>query len=1413
MSRNITSTLLSAMEDNDSFEFLLKAEVYPSRIFFPSITSNFPITGADAAGIVENPLKQEIALSPVTEQLVTFFSDNTIKYAKQGSSSVVDTFYPSTVKPAVFGNKLYIYWTTNTVSRLSIDWNDIDTNTFGPFDGDANVVLSHTPAALHAISEDEFVAICENDGGFTPIYVDDETEFISPSRFMFPKTADWDGSDRSMQSLGIFSGAARLGNRIFIYISAAHSGMVSGIYYDLDTGVWSNVFTALPTDRSVSLCEFWVSNAFSVNNKIYLVGQFNRTDFYGDTLPYTMVLDSFDGMTFSMGKHNTVANNGYRALANVFDGNLYVAGSNRICFSPATHLYLGTDDSAAPKTLLPASEIITMNDSGGASVQITLRGGAEVYVDHAHVKEGARLKLFTGYRTTEGEEYVLYSTYVIDGVDVDRANGSRSTSIICTHEGQWKGNGLSMPFYAEISGLSGQHDHMNKEAGKMYAGGLPGIVETKFWTDMYLHDAYSDLGSLNWEKIIYSPFASTSGAVRFTAGVLNSSLAYIIITSGELKTILNSKKNPKITGASLTVKAYGWSRPQTTGSNSVVNVVIVTCDENGEDEQTTITSTSNQWPKTYPDTAAGNGNPITFTISGMTVGRYIKKVGFRFSQANHTITCPARLEFVNNVEVNFNTVSDLSWSYDEGQRAYKLAHTGQGCILFAQKPYNAFNFSLQARFRNELVNGYWAADISYSKDFAIGCGLVGLAEDESNYICARYNVATEKVQLVKVRDAKETILAQSTVVPDFTVHNTPLDPIIVRFDHRDGHFDVYLFNPNDDEMQLMISYDWKDSDGFLFTSATAAMKCGVYGIVDGPRMRILPFYYFQYESGITVGVINQAIGADPLATSTELSDINLDPGGYVQINGKPVAAGSMITMPSVVRGPYPFVASDYYEKFFDIEVIGFTAEDFEWTASNTLLESKAVVIESSGAFILSNSLFGTPDASDWQPDVFYHNFQMSQHFIQIHQQVGGSKGDKVWFTGGFGISPGVGGESEGASVATGDYAHVLVRGDIYCESFMGTGGDTAENTVSDLIQKVCALTGTQTKFPGDLVTASMAVNGTETIFEDLFAEGLDVRLEMDAPESFDLSVNIKIKPDNQDEKELIEDDTDIVVRIDSVSGGDFELSVLSMPSETVMYNTAYEVGSSRQTFRFFFFENKITVFHSGRWAGTAVFDELIYDQTDRLTVDLITTASVTFENLILKDLSDYREAVYIDLETDAQSAISSVIQERPVEIVPQPDGSLAFLYNNLDFVLDTVEIGRPPLSHRITSKNPPNAASDAIVYGSHEVKTLQYQFTIENIGFSTKLFRFPNLNIGMIEAAKRTLHKIYESRNKHTISVRPRVDVVVGDIISFAYDVVELGKTIERDVLVESVTLGVSNSDKINASMTIEGRDYLSENG
>jgi hypothetical protein len=162
-----------------------------------------------------------------------------------------------------------------------------------------------------------------------------------------------------------------------------------------------------------------------------------------------------------------------------------------------------------------------------------------------------------------------------------------------------------------------------------------------------------------------------------------------------------------------------------------------------------------------------------------------------------------------------------------------------------------------------------------------------------------------------------------------------------------------------------------------------------------------------------------------------------------------------------------------------------------------------------------------------------------------------------------------------------------------------------------------------------------------------------------------------------------------------------------------------------------------------------------------------------------------------------------------IEIVPLYDGSLEFY---CEITRDNMVSVREPRSHSFTNSYPSGGASDAIVQGSKKVQTLQNANFARELGFATKLFRMPDLDIGAIRAVELNLKKTFESFRKHDLVIRPDLGLTVGDVYVVSYTASGTGTVVSHSIIVEKIGLeGKMSGGRVGSSMSISGREVYVE--
>lgn len=231
--------------------------------------------------------------------------------------------------------------------------------------------------------------------------------------------------------------------------------------------------------------------------------------------------------------------------------------------------------------------------------------------------------------------------------------------------------------------------------------------------------------------------------------------------------------------------------------------------------------------------------------------------------------------------------------------------------------------------------------------------------------------------------------------------------------------------------------------------------------------------------------------------------------------------------------------------------------------------------------------------------------------------------------------------------------------------------------------------------------------------------------------------------------------------------------------------------------RIVFHNEFITVYIQGYWVHTFWFDNIYHpeDQDIRMSA----SGSIAVTDIRLKELADWREAIFVDMETSSQNAISSVILQRPIDIRSDHDGGLVFEYDP-DRSTETLHFVR---RYDVNLQDNTQGCSDAIVYFTNAAVVIDDDFS-EQVGFVTRMYRFPDLDNGAIKAATLAQRRARQARKLHTVVCRFHPRLEVGDIASVAFPATGALVSVEGDFIVEAINFNMESGIQ---NMQITGRD------
>ena len=230
--------------------------------------------------------------------------------------------------------------------------------------------------------------------------------------------------------------------------------------------------------------------------------------------------------------------------------------------------------------------------------------------------------------------------------------------------------------------------------------------------------------------------------------------------------------------------------------------------------------------------------------------------------------------------------------------------------------------------------------------------------------------------------------------------------------------------------------------------------------------------------------------------------------------------------------------------------------------------------------------------------------------------------------------------------------------------------------------------------------------------------------------------------------------------------------------------------------RVVFSDTAISVYTNDSWVYTYCFVDADWPNTVQIKAQV--TGGDIVLNVVCAELSDPREAVYVDYESTSDSALQSIIQQRPIQIFAQVDRANAFTYSA---TRDTA-LGHHIISYEEQTRDNNNMASDGLVYYS-DVGINISEMTAEQVGLITKLYRLSELYNGAIEAAKRMQQIALERRKIVTIACRLDSRMQVADKLLIDTILTGTGTHITDEIIIEDITISLSDG---NYSMRISGR-------
>jgi hypothetical protein len=532
--RALTQAFQDAISATGGTRYYARLHIYRNRAYvnIADLTMNGP-NYAQAAGIHSDaPLPQALEANGNLYTVINnggslvFFSNNSAAASVPSVSAMVGT------RPALAAGSVFYQGPGGGIYTATVNYGAIDSQQNNCLGSSSQLGSDTFPAAAcHALGDGTVVVLYLDDGGIGVRWYQGNGSYVEmPDRLMFPGQVL---TATDAPALLNFSAASYCKDgELFVYISAP-TGEVLGVRYTQST--WSNAFVAVPAD----LTRFYLAgSARNATGRVFLFGQFERTEEYNSGRTYTLGLWSDDGFTFCMDRFTLYSLIGYRFLPafQVREGahEFFLSDANRHVLLPQTHAYAGTN---AQSLIIDAQDLASFSDAGGGELNFSFPDGGENYIRHPLVNEGNICEVQLGINTGTEVEWITYAVTVI--AEKSLAVFTRSHKVLLLSEGLWRISELSYPMYLEIQSKQSVYDGA-AELDNLYAApGAKGIAED-FRMDFWVEDNGIENG--------LGPKANANG----------SSFTY---WTGDLKK-RSLTDYPVISAASMPmhIRVFGWSR-------------------------------------------------------------------------------------------------------------------------------------------------------------------------------------------------------------------------------------------------------------------------------------------------------------------------------------------------------------------------------------------------------------------------------------------------------------------------------------------------------------------------------------------------------------------------------------------------------------------------------------------------------------------------------------------------------------------------------------------------------------------------------------------------------------------------------------------------------------------------------------
>ena len=1118
MSRTVSAPLLAAINAPTSYDIKARATIHKSLMAFSSLDRDYqPSDFYEGVPDYQHKWVGTAAyfagISKATNAFIDGGDGSLLKfYCNPNAGVIVPTFSGSArnvLSPSIIDGYLYAI-EGGVPYRFTINTSALSSNnpaclsardSLGGSGASGIVGISSTEAVVFTITNQIGYTVRYYTYSGSWIYKESEDSITFPTAF------------RAGHTYTRFT-ATKLGDKVFAYVTDPKTGAVMAKV--LDTGTvsggrnWSSTFTAVPSDMS----EFWPSSCFVANGKVHMSGIFRRTEDFASGNYYNLLMSSNDGRSFSMDRFTMVTNLPGMYACCTSGTVLYGMCCGGVGESPANYVV----GSPTASLVIPDEDILTINynvQSPGGQGAIKVANGDRTYDDNTYLEEGNRLQLELGYSTTGGDDYELMETFIITQVAEGIGDGENSLTLQIQTEGAWRLANQTAPFYTEMDSNTADIDSVTNDLDHLYAAPLGGRAVNGFYVDMWNSSGWDLDSSVTPLDMMVDGGPETV----ISAG----SHSYAMLTAN-IAGKNSLADNPVIEEAPIYVSIYGWSRTPSTGLSVDTVKLFLVLDDGGENTtyyddlpfdpdrykgmpfpdpegitlldgggnigpgddgggnisrngdlgikerldgfkvvKGTLISSTDTWPHTYYDVAAGN-EPIVFGWDSTKVaaGDKIVKIGIVIDAPNATAFNIAGCEI--SATASPGVVGILRWEdtntpWTKQDNHLELPDSGRPFVMFATKTYYSFNFDVSARFTH-ATGGSPAVN---NGDANVGFGVLGHAKDSQNYVLGKVNILANKLQIILLRHGRETVLAEAA----FTL---PSSVCWIRMTHRDGTYKLFVRTSDDAKSwgSALVTYNWVSKQQIIGDTIyvndrqidTYSSFVGIYGMKHGASFRTCGFNRGDAEGiGLMPGESMSGFGDFPAS-------------GEIVVNGSRYAFAGKTSVARIPIGPWRGEATRVVDSGSH-QGTGVEIPYFDWGKAADYWEGFLLSLESGHTWIISKTGWRVAVLVDGAPD--YGDRIMSRHICDK------ASGDYATHSTKVVVGPGIinikARDDVSASHPYGSFVNLYISNKIRLHYFEASGGD-GDMTVADMVTRICETAGVKAEFPGDITHASQGLTGT-----------------------------------------------------------------------------------------------------------------------------------------------------------------------------------------------------------------------------------------------------------------------------------------------------------------------------------------------